>query len=180
MAAGTTRVAVGSANPVKVQAVEAAFAAVFPQSIISVAPVAVPSGVSDQPMDDEETLLGARNRTQALQEAQPDLNFFVGIEGGIARRDGALEAYAWVVVSDGKREGQSRTASFLLPPDVEQLIEQGLELGEANDRVFGTTNSKQDAGAVGLLTRGVVQRVDLYRPAVVLALVPFLRPGRSD
>lgn len=174
MASSSIRVAVGSANPVKLKAAEAGFADAFPDRRTSILPRHVASGVSDQPMSDEETLVGARNRVRELQRDHPGFDYFVGIEGGISARNRHFDAFAWVVISDGTREGESRTASFILPPEVEQLVRQGLELGDANDRVFGTTNSKQDMGAVGLLTRGLVTRVNLYQPAVVLALIPFL------
>jgi non-canonical (house-cleaning) NTP pyrophosphatase len=39
--------------------------------------------------------------------------------------------------------------------------------------VFGRTNSKQEEGAIGLLTGGIVDRRQLYEQAVVLALVAF-------
>ena len=50
---------------------------------------------------------------------------------------------------------------------------KGLILGVANDRVFAQHNSKQQGGAIGLLTDGVLGRRALYDHAVVLALVPF-------
>jgi non-canonical (house-cleaning) NTP pyrophosphatase len=46
-------------------------------------------------------------------------------------------------------------------------------LGEADDIVFGRSNSKQKEGAIGLLTGNVVDRAGLYEHAVILALVPF-------
>lgn len=81
-----------------------------------------------------------------------------------------------MVVADGERWGRSRTASFLLPPAVADLVRRGVELGEANDRVFGTSDSKSGSGAVGLLTGGVIDRAALYEPAVVLALVRWRKP----
>jgi non-canonical (house-cleaning) NTP pyrophosphatase len=53
------------------------------------------------------------------------------------------------------------------------LIEEGIELGEADDIVFGMTNSKQESGAVGLLSGDVITRTTYYEHAVVLALLPF-------
>jgi len=52
----------------------------------------------------------------------------------------------------------------------------GMELGTANDLVFSQTNSKQKNGAVGLLTHNKVDRTELYRQAVILALIPFVNP----
>ena len=71
------------------------------------------------------------------------------------------------------RESNARTASFRLPGRVRELVEQGLELGDADDLVFGKSNSKQQNGAVGLLTDNVETRTSLYEQAVVLALIPF-------
>jgi non-canonical (house-cleaning) NTP pyrophosphatase len=81
-----------------------------------------------------------------------------------------------VVRGPGGRLGQARSGTFLLPPAVADLVRQGVELGEADDRVFGRQNSKQANGAIGLLTGDVIDRVALYEHAVILALVPFLRP----
>jgi non-canonical (house-cleaning) NTP pyrophosphatase len=48
-----------------------------------------------------------------------------------------------------------------------------MELGDADDRVFGCTDSKREGGAVGLLTGGTIDRTGLYQHAVALALIPF-------
>jgi non-canonical (house-cleaning) NTP pyrophosphatase len=50
-------------------------------------------------------------------------------------------------------------------------------LGHADDRVFGRENSEQTNGAVGLLTKDLIDRTAYYEHAVVLALVPFVNPG---
>ena len=87
-----------------------------------------------------------------------------------------MAAFAWVVVLTPRRIGKGRTGAFFLPRKVANLIRQGQELGEADDMVFGRSNSKQDVGAVGLLTGNVVDRARLYEQAVILALVPFKNP----
>ena len=101
-------------------------------------------------------------------------SYWVGIEGGVEETvDGEMIAFAWVVVRDHQRVGRGRTGTFYLPPAVTDLIRQGKELGEADDIVFGRNNSKQENGAVGLLTGDVIDRAQLYEHAVILALVPF-------
>jgi non-canonical (house-cleaning) NTP pyrophosphatase len=55
-------------------------------------------------------------------------------------------------------------------------VRQGKELGEADDQVFGRHNSKQQEGAIGLLTGRVIDRTALYEEAVVMALIPFKNP----
>ncbi len=69
--------------------------------------------------------------------------------------------------------GKGRTGTFFIPPPVADLIRQGKELGEADDIIFQRNNSKQENGAVGLLTGNVIDRKNLYEQAVILALIPF-------
>jgi non-canonical (house-cleaning) NTP pyrophosphatase len=54
------------------------------------------------------------------------------------------------------------------------LIQDGMELGHADDLVFQAQNSKQQGGSVGLLTHGLITREVYYQQAMVLALIPFL------
>ncbi len=167
-------VVVASGNPVKVRSTEAGFRAMLPNLELRFETVSVSSGVSDQPMSDEETLHGAENRAQAAELERPQADFWVGLEGGLDDDgSGGLLAFAWVVVRGGGCCGRSGTASFQLPEAVAGHVRQGMELGEADDLVFGHTNSKQKNGAVGLLTGNAIDRAQLYEPSVALALVPF-------
>ena len=71
----------------------------------------------------------------------------------------------------------AKTATFLLPTAIRRLIQdKGMELGHADDVFFGRNNSKQDSGTVGILTNGCIDRTQYYQPALVLALVPWIRP----
>lgn len=166
-------IVLASGNPVKAEAAAGGFRRVFPGRELEVVTVSAPSGVADQPRSDAETLQGAENRAAGALRRHPDADYWVGIEGGIDDDGEEMAAFAWVVVRSPARHGKSRTATFLLPPEVAALVRQGRELGEADDIVFGRTNSKQREGAVGLLTGGVVDRRQLYEQAVVLALVAF-------
>ena len=168
------KVIVASRNPVKQRAVAAAFGKVYPDHRADVDSVDVESGVSDQPMTDEETRRGAINRARGAQQASPGARFWVGLEGGVELIDRQLTAFAWMAIldSDG-RQGEARTVTLPLPPAIKRLVEQGVELGEANDRVFSTVNSKQQGGAFGLLTNGIYTRESVYTQALVVALVPL-------
>jgi inosine/xanthosine triphosphatase len=138
--------------------------------------LSVNSDVSDQPMSDTETYLGALNRVKNARLQFPGYNFYVGIEGGVEDSPSGLMAFAWIVISNGDKTGKARTASFFLPPRVAELVHQGMELGDADDIVFAKQNSKQQNGAIGLLTNDVIIRKSLYRPAVQMAFIPFLNP----
>lgn len=168
------KVIVASRNPVKTSAVRHAFAALFPDSDLDLMSVDVDSGVGDQPLSDAVTRAGARNRAQRASEAEPNADFWVGLEGGTEVIGEQLLAFAWMAVRgrDG-RVGEARSTTLPLPPAVRELVDAGLELGAANDRVFATVNSKQGGGAFGLLTDGLYTRESIYCQTVIMALIPF-------
>ena len=169
------KVYIGSQNPVKIECTRIGFQEVFGNvDNYEFIGQSVDSGVSDQPMTSEETLQGAKNRAQNLKLAYPDGEYFVGIEGGIQERDEEMEAFAWILISGNELSGKAQTSTFQLPPKIVELIRKGVELGHADDIVFRRNNSKQGNGAVGILTNNVIDRVEYYRHAVVLALIPFI------
>lgn len=167
------QVVVASLNPVKAEAVRNGFQRAFPEETFYVEGISAPSGVSDQPMTDAETLQGARTRAGNARASRPEADYWVGVEGGCDYLEGSLVAFAWVQVLGREGIGSARTALFRLPKKVQALVETGLELGEADDVVFGKSNSKQQSGAVGLLSGNVITRATYYEQAVILALLPF-------
>jgi inosine/xanthosine triphosphatase len=174
-------VLVASSNPVKLEAARRGFERMFPAAVFRLETISVPSGVADQPASDAETLQGALGRVTNAAHQRPKADFWVGIEGGVAVLGDELAAFAWVAILGGERGGRlqlgkSRTGTFFLPPGVARLVQSGVELGEADDRIFNRSNSKQENGAIGLLTENVVDRAALYEQAVILALVPFCNP----
>lgn len=171
------KIIIASSNPVKLNSTEIGFAKMFPGETFVISGVPAASEVPDQPMSDAETVKGATNRANNISRLKPEADYWVGIEGGLQLIGEELSAFAWVVVKsrDGK-SGKGKTGSFILPSKVAELIKQGKELGEADDIVFGTNNSKQANGAVGILTGDVLTRTTFYEPAVILALIPFKNP----
>jgi inosine/xanthosine triphosphatase len=168
-----TRVAVGSTNPVKVGAARTMVQRLAPRA--EVVGIAVPSGVPDQPWGDDETMRGAIARARAARAAH-DADLGIGIEGGVvAEADGGVRSCAWaaVVGRDG-REGIGGSLAMRLPDRVARLVRDGVELGHAMDALTGERNVKQGAGAVGILTAGLVTRQQAYEVLVAYALVPFL------
>ncbi len=167
--------AVGSQNPVKINCVAEAINELWPGG--RAVGVDAESGVNSQPMSDHEMFNGALNRARQSLQNLPAASYGVGIEGGSLDTEDGLWAYAWVVVLDREGKiGKGQTGRFLLPENVGRLVRQGLELGEADDRFFGRTNSKQKDGAIGILSDGRVTRLELYKPAVTFALLRFIHP----
>lgn len=172
--------AVGSKNPVKLAAAINGATKAFQTRTVVGEGFDVASGVSDQPMSDAETKQGAANRAKAAFDAYTELHqaapmYALGLEGGVQLTGtNDLECFAWIAVFSGTKYGYSRTASFVLPSQVRDLVvNEGMELGHADDKVFGLSNSKQKGGAVGHLSNGVIDRAMYYEHATVLAFIPF-------
>jgi inosine/xanthosine triphosphatase len=167
------RVAVGSMNPVKIGAVRAVLARVAPNASIDGVPVE--SGVPEQPRGDDETIRGARARAVAARDAL-GAELGVGIEGGIVEEaDGSMRSCAWAVVVDAAGStGVGGSLAMPLPPRVAEMIRDGLELGHAMDRLIGAHDTKRGAGAVGILTNGLVDRQRAYETLVSYALAPLI------
>jgi inosine/xanthosine triphosphatase len=170
------KVIIASKNPVKIRAVKIGFTKMWPGEEFGFSGVSVASGVSDQPLSDGETLRGAVNRCENARKAAGEASYWVGVEGGIEKEGNEMSAFAWIVIESANIQGKGRTGTFFLPRKVVDLIGRGKELGEADDIVFGRRNSKQMAGAVGILTADVIDRTKLYTEAVILALIPFKNP----
>lgn len=166
------KVIVASLNPAKINAVESAFRAAFCDQDFEFTGVSVSSGVPDQPMDNDETLLGARNRVTNAKAKVDNADFYVGLEAGIE----GDTTFAWMVVESHSHRGESRSASLMLPPIVIEKLAQANELGDVMDDVFSTDNIKQKGGAIGLLTQNQLTRSSVYHQALILALIPFTNP----
>jgi inosine/xanthosine triphosphatase len=167
------KIVVASQNPVKVKATLDGFSKMFPKEQFKIKGIKVDSEVKNQPLSDEETLLGAENRARNAMKTYPQADYSVGIEGGIEERGKEMYTFAWVAIISKKIVGRGKTASFLLPPRVVKLIKSGMELGEAMDVIFKKQNSKQKEGAIGILSGKVIDRKALYTPAIISALIPF-------
>lgn len=173
--ASTRLVAVGSTNPVKLAAARSVLERIAPSARVDA--VRVASTVRDQPFGDEETIRGALARARGAREAV-GAELGIGFEGGVVETDGAMRTCAWAAVVDGSgRQGVGGSLAMPLPPTVARLIrEDGLELGEAMDRLTGEHNVKQRQGAVGILTAGLVDRQAAYEVILTYALARFLTP----
>lgn len=164
------RVVVGSTNEVKVNSVRLAFKPYYDAKVVG---VEVESGVGAQPLG-EETFLGARRRAANAMKKQA-CDFAVGIEGGIMDISTIKFAFAAICILD--REGMQSTATtglFPLPEEILRLVDEGFELGSAMDRLTGLNGVKRGPGAVGILTKRVIDRTKLYCHGTTLALIPHL------
>lgn len=168
------KIIVASTNPVKINAVKAACEAMFTDVNFTVEGQNPHLDLPDQPFGSKETRNAALARAKAVQVSHPDADMWFAIEGGVEMTNQQMDCAAWIVVTDKHGHwGDARTATFPLPQSVADLILSGVEMGLANDQIFGLTNSKQNLGMTGIVTHGVIDRTQYYTHAAILALVPF-------
>lgn len=167
------KIAIGSRNPVKQQAVMAVLSSRFPTATFET--VTVASGVADQPFGDDETRQGAINRARtALTTLQAAIA--VGLEGGVQETEYGMFTCAWCAIVDAHGHiGIGGSSCIQLPHTVADMVRGGSELGTAMDQLSGDTNTKHGRGAIGLLTDGLLTRQSAYEYLIKLALAPFIR-----
>ena len=169
-------VLVGSKNPVKIAATKEVFSKYFGQ--VKVTEIEISSKVSAQPIN-EETFEGAKNRALELKKLNEEKNFgvdfFVGIEGGITKLYSKWFTLGVGCVIDNQgRVGYGVSPYFELPENIVEQLLSGKELGEVMERISGKDNIRQKEGAIGFLSKGMMDRKNLYIHSLIVALVPFL------
>lgn len=166
------RIGVGTENPVKIGATEDAVSDLVGATV---EPVAVESGVSEQPYGHGETIEGAETRA-ARTDDRGGFDLAVGIEGGVAEYEtvDGLFLVMWAAVTDGETMARGSGPSLRLPANVARRIDEGEELGPVMDDLLDTEGVARDQGAAGVLTGGTVDRRAALRAAVAGALGPFV------
>lgn len=168
------RVAVGSTNPVKINAVRRAFRLLCSAVVEG---VSVESGVPPQPLGFREVIAGAVNRARsAMRIAGSD--YGVGVEAGLVDTGAEhIELQAAAIMGPGGRISIGLSQGFMIPPGWVDEIRSRVELGVVASRETGRVGIGEKLGLIGFLTGGHVTRTDLTYNAVVMALVPWLNPG---
>jgi inosine/xanthosine triphosphatase len=167
------RIAVGTTNRVKIEAVRAVMEKIFGSVIVI--PVEVESGVPPQPME-LETRTGAVNRAKA---ALGDNDLSVGIEAGIFPTEDGFYDFQYCAVLD--REGKLTIGigpGFRYPDEVAALVSDGLTVGEAMHKLYGDPEIGKKQGAVGLLSAGLLDRKTLTEQSVIAAMIPRMEKLR--
>ena len=167
---GKISVAVGSQNPLKLEASRSVIGRLFPEAEFVSLPA--DSGVSINPTSNRETIAGARARAEAARN-KAGADWGVGLEGGITPVGGEWFTCVWCVIRDRQRETRGGGVHFQLPPKVlKDILQDGREMGDGMDALTGQTMSKRRMGAEGILTGGLVDRTATFENALIYALAP--------
>jgi inosine/xanthosine triphosphatase len=167
------KVAVGSANPVKVKAVENVFTRVYGKSEVN--GVRVSSGVPAQPFG-EETVTGAINRAKSAF-APGKFDMGVGIEAGLFKVGDLTIDVQYCAIYDGSWLTLGCGSGFEYPSIVLGEVLAGKEVGEIMSRVAGVENLGEKQGAIGVLSKGMLTRTQLTEQSVFMALIPRMNPA---
>ncbi|MBN1109644.1 MAG: inosine/xanthosine triphosphatase [Methanomassiliicoccales archaeon] len=163
-------VMVGSLNPIKTAAVREVLRQFHP--LLEVRSVEVPIEGAEQPWD-EQAERGALSRAKACL-GEGDLG--VGIEAGVLEReDGLYDVQHCAIIDAMGRVTKGHGMGFRYPPALAERVRQGASVGEACAALFDEGDQGSGMGAIGILTRGVIDRKRLTEQAVLAAMVPRIR-----
>jgi inosine/xanthosine triphosphatase len=169
------RVAVGSTNQVKVDAVRNIFTQAF--GLVEVVSVEPDHGVEKQPME-ERVVEGAIERAKnALRKA--DADFGVGVEAGLFFNkilDKRLDIQYCAIVDPSGRMTVGHGPGFEYPPEVMKAVLAGGTVGDTMSKITGIENIGHRSGSIGYLSDGLIDRTSLTEIAVLMALIPRIRP----
>ncbi len=168
------RIAVGSSNKVKVDAVRNVFTQAF--GLVEVVSVELSSSTEKQPME-ERTIKGAIRRAQeALETGKAD--YGVGIEAGLFHNKVLGKhldiQYCAIVDSSGKMT-VGHGPGFEYPPDVIRSVLDGGTVGDTMSDITGIEKIGHRQGSIGYLSDGLIDRTSLTEIAVLMALIPRIR-----
>ena len=160
-------IAVGSLNPVKIEAVRSVMERIYGQ--VRIFAYDVPSDVPEQPFG-EQTPEGAKNRAR---HAIHDHSLSVGIEAGVFEMLDSLYDIQYCAVLD--RDGRFTVGTgsgFRYPDKVIELVRGGKTVGEAMKIVYSGDNPGKSQGAIGILSKGLLDRKSLTEQSVLAAMLP--------
>lgn len=164
-------VIIGSSSQLRLKAVREGFLSLLPGEQLTFTSVKVATGISNLPMSNEEIYTGATNRMRNARFAHPDGDYFVGVEVGVD----AGFTFSWICIENryGERS-KARSASFYMPFNAIEKINQGAELGDLIDDIFYQHNTLYSSGIASLKSGIKMSRLNMYREAVQLAVFPLL------
>ncbi len=171
------KVAIGSKNGAKVNAVKAVISSIWKDA--EFVSLEVESGVRPQPLTDEEGLLGATNRATGALAKVPGATHGIGLEATVQENQYGMFLCGWVVIIDQNgTTGVGSGGRAMLPKFIQEEIRKGKELGPIIQELMRDTNDeiRHSNGAFGVLTNGLVTRTGQFEEAIKMALAIFISP----
>ena len=162
-------ISVGSINQVKVAAVRTVMEKVYGD--VRITAVDVQSGVPPQPFEGQ-THQGSENRARA---ALGDHDMAVGIEAGVFEMlDGLYDIQHCTIISKDGKVTYGHGSGFRYHDSIAELVRNGMTVGDAVKVVYGNTEIGKKQGAIGLLSKGLIDRKTRTEQSVTAAMIPRL------
>jgi inosine/xanthosine triphosphatase len=165
------RIIVGSDNPVKIEAVRKVAATIYRN--VEIRGISVKASVGNQPWGDDVD----RGAIERAKKAIGKGDYGVGIEAGIVEMNDGLYGIQSCAIID--KEGvvtMGQSSSFRYPPGAEERIRAGIAVSKVFDELYGRKDIGRKEGAIGFLSKGLLDRQRLSEQAVLAAMVPRIRP----
>jgi inosine/xanthosine triphosphatase len=181
------RVAIGSLRPPKVEAVRAVMAQIVPflgyhPDAVRYIAREVDSGVSNMPLSIHEIRRGACNRAlevRRLVEAETGaVDFAIGLEGGFfilsAEDTEYVHLQTWAYAHHAGKGYYGSSMSMPVPLAIAKaVLENKKELGEIIDHFAERKEVRNQDGAFGVFSLGLLSRQQALELALIGALAPF-------
>ena len=170
------KIAIGTTNQVKIQAVEELMPhyPLFAEAEIHI--FSVSSEIAEQPLSLVEIILGAKNRAKNAYEACPSCTYSFGIESGLFEAHGTQTGFLEACICsiyDGNNHFIGLSCGFEIPPQILGLVlDKDLDLSQACYESGITTNAKLGSaeGLVGILSKGRINRKEYTKQCITTAL----------
>jgi inosine/xanthosine triphosphatase len=173
------RVTVGSTNKVKVDAVRNIFTQAF--GLVEVQGVEADQTAGSQPLE-ERTIEGAVQRArQALASGSAD--FGVGVEAGLFYNrtlSRYLDVQYCAIIDSSGHMTVGHGPGFEYPPEVIAAVLEGGTVGDTMSKLTEIERIGHKIGSIGYLSDGLIDRTSLTEIAVLMALIPRIRPEMYD
>lgn len=168
------KVAVGSTNKVKIDAVRNIFTQAF--GLVEVVSVEPPEDLDRQPTEEKVAEGAIRRAKMAIESARAD--FGVGVEAGLFRND-ILDKYLdiqYCAIVDGSGKiTVGHGPGFEYPPEVIKAVLDGKTVGDTMSKLTGIEKIGHKMGSIGYLSDGMIDRTSLTELSVLMALIPRIR-----
>ena len=171
------KILVGSKNPTKLDAVKESFAVYYGDDL-KIIGMSVNSDISNQPLENE-TFQGANNRAMALKKIDKTQNlkadFFVGVEGGVIKLNNKnFSSNVACIINKENKKGFGVSPIYQLPDSIKNKLAKGIELSVIIDKITNQTKSGYKGGAVDFFSKGKVNRTEMAKLSLMMALIPIL------
>ncbi len=142
-------------------------------------PVNVQSGVSSKPVD-SEILTGCVNRNnnarKIAESENIDFDYLCSIEGGF---EWDINGYPFIVsyVLFEDKNGNKSTGKSLglrITKNMMKYLEDGNSLNKLIEFIDNKKDNKQNGGITGYLSKGLLNRCNIDKDAVISAFVPIM------